>query len=285
MINQNTNEDNKETNSLNTEISLGDPSIIFRDESINIIYKENIKPVLREENFDKRFKHPITNLEDLNKNYKDYFAENCNKNYLELSEYDKAYSNFYNFKDNRVTKITYLYGPKNCSKTTFLFRLINKFKWSKTTTLYFNYSYLMDKNFIVIKKIIYNEILYFCRDVEEMKKIEKFKIFNGIDKYRNIMQLIYQLLKNLFKVIGEKDDYKRIIIIDNINNLQEEDEAFKKLDEIKNLILDKNFNYKLIICGRGKNFNKNFIDSYKNLQLLTNDKVYDYVMDEYTYLF
>ena len=40
----------------------------------------------------------------------------------------------------------------------------------------------MDKNFIVIKKIIYNEILYFCRDVEEMKKIEKFKIFNGIDK-------------------------------------------------------------------------------------------------------
>ena len=96
-----------------------------------------------------------------------------------------------------------------------------------------------------------------------MKKIEKFKIFNGIDKYRNIMQLIYQLLKNLFKVIGEKDDYKRIIIIDNINNLQEEDEAFKKLDEIKNLILGKNFNYKLIICGRGKNFNKNFIDSYK----------------------
>ena len=80
-----------------------------------------------------------------------------------------------------------------------------------------------------------------------MKNIEDFKVFKGINKYENIMQLIYQLLKNLFQAIGEEDNNKRIIIIDNINNLEETDEAFITLDKIKKLILDKNYNYKLII--------------------------------------
>ena len=48
-INQNTNEDNKETSSIKTEISLRDPSIIFDDKSINLIYKDNIKLILIEE--------------------------------------------------------------------------------------------------------------------------------------------------------------------------------------------------------------------------------------------
>ena len=49
--------------------------------------------------------------------------------------------------------------------------------------------------------------------------------------------------------------------------------------------MDKNYNYKLIICGRGKHFSKQFIDSYENLHCMTNDKIYKYVMYEYTYLF
>ena len=284
-INQNTNEENKETSSIKTEISLGDPSIIFDDKSINVIYKDNIKPILREEKYDKRFKQYIFTLEDLNNNCKDYYAENSTNTYVYLNEYENASLNFYKFKDCQLTKIMYLYGPKNCSKTTFLFCIINKFKPNQIGTLYFNYNYLRDKGFIDIKKTIYNEILYFCSDKEEMKKIENFKVFNGINKYRNVMQLIYQLLKNLFKSIGEEDKYKRIIIIDNINNLEENDEALITLEEIKKLILGKNYNYKLIICGRGKSFNKKFIDSYEHFQCITNDNVYKYAMDEYTYLF
>ena len=285
-INQNTNEDNKETNSLNTEISLGDPSIIFDDITINEIYKDCTKITLREENYNKRFKYHISILEDLNNNCKDYYAEKSNNKYIDLKEYDNATLNFFKFKDSHETKIMYLYGPKNCSKTTFLFCIINTFQYSKTRTLYFNYDDLRNKNFITIKKTIYKEILYFCSDIKEMNEIEKFKVFNGINKYKNIMKIIYKLLINLFKVIDKEDNnYRRIIIIDNINNLEVEDEEFTILEQIKKLIYEKDYKYKLIICGRGKYFNKLFIDSYKNLQIMTNDKVYNYVMNEYLYLF
>ena len=285
-INKNTNEENKETNSLNTEISLGEPSIIFSDKTINEIYKDCTKITLREENYNNRFKYPIIILEDLNNNCKEYYAENSNNKYIDLKEYENASYNFFNFKDFRQTKIMYFYGPKNCSKTTFLFCIINKFQYSKTRTLYFNYNYLRDKNFIATKKAIYKEILYFCSDIKEMKEIENFKVFNEITNNKNIMEIIYKLLINLFKVIEEeKNIYKRIIIIDNINNLEEDDEAFTYLNKIKNLISEKNYNYKLIICGRGKYFNKLFIDSYKNLQIITNDIVDNYVMNEYIYLF
>ena len=284
-INQNTSKVNKKTNSINTKLPIEDPSIIIYDKSINVIYKDYIMPILTEENYNKRFKYPISILKDLKYNCKEYYAEDSNKKYFYLKEYDNASLNFFDFRNHQASKIIYLYGPKNCSKTTFLFCLINKFKFSQTGTLYFNYSHLKDKFFIDIKKIIYNEILYFCRDIEEMKIIKNFKIFDGINNYKNTMKLIHQLLINLFQVIGEEDKYIRIIIIDNINNLEEKDEAFTILDEIKKLILRKNFNYKLIICGRGKYFNKNFINSYKNFQFMTNDKVYKYIMDEYTYLF
>ena len=136
-INKNTNEDNKETNSLNTEISLGEPSIIFSDKTINEIYKDCTKITLREENYNNRFKYPITILEDLNNNCKEYYAENSNNKYIDLKEYENASYNFFNFKDFRQTKIMYFYGPKNCSKTTFLFCIINKFQYSKTRTFYF----------------------------------------------------------------------------------------------------------------------------------------------------
>ena len=189
VINKNTNEDNKETSSIKTEISLGDPSIILEDKSINEIYKDNIKPILREENYDKRYKEYINKLEDLNKNCKDYYGENSTNTYINLKEYKNASLNFYKFKDSQITKILYLYGPKNCSKTTFLFCMINKFKRNEIGTLYFNFNYLRDKGFMDIKKTIYNEILYFCRDKEEMKNIEDFKVFKGINKYENIMQL------------------------------------------------------------------------------------------------
>ena len=136
-----------------------------------------------------------------------------------------------------------------------------------------------------MKKTIYNEILYFCLNIKEMKNIELFKIFYGIDQTKNSMEIIYQLLVNLFKVIDGDENCKRIIIIDNINNLNEKDEAFLSLNNIKQLILRKNNNFKLIISGNGKYFNKQFIKSYENLKIMENDKVYSYTMKEYIYLF
>ena len=291
-INKNSNNDNisnkereKEIDSINSEISLGDPSIILNDESINVIYKDNIKPILREEKYNNRFKGYIKVLKDLNNNYEDYYPNNCNNEFMNLNEYDKASLNLFNFKDSKATKILYLYGPKGCSKTTFLLFLINKFSISQTKTLYFNYNYLKDKNFVNMKKTIYNEILYFCLNIKEMKNIELFKIFDGIDQTKNSMEIIYQLLVNLFKVIDGDENCKRIIIIDNINNLNEKDEAFLSLNNIKQLILRKNNNFKLIISGNGKYFNKQFIKSYENLKIMENDKVYSYTMKEYIYLF
>ena len=104
VINKNTNEDNKETSSIKTEISLGDPSIILEDKSINEIYKDNIKPILREENYDKRYKEYINKLEDLNKNCKDYYGENSTNTYINLKEYKNASLNFYKFKDSQIKK-------------------------------------------------------------------------------------------------------------------------------------------------------------------------------------
>ena len=41
----------------------------------------------------------------------------------------------------------------------------------KVKILYFNY--LEKSNIIIRKRIIYQELLYFCKDIEEMKIIEK----------------------------------------------------------------------------------------------------------------
>ena len=42
-----------------SEISIDDPSIIFIDKTINIIYKQNKRPILRKENYNKRFNREI----------------------------------------------------------------------------------------------------------------------------------------------------------------------------------------------------------------------------------
>lgn len=54
--------------------------------------------------------------------------------------------------------------------------MINIYGYLDINTLYFNYNYLEKSNKIERKRIIYHELLYFCKDIEEMKIIEKKNI-------------------------------------------------------------------------------------------------------------
>ena len=246
-----------------SEISIDDPSIIFIDKTINIIYKQNKRPILRKENYNKRFNREIKYLKDLNQNSEYYYGENRNEKFFELNEYINASLNISTFFDSTFGKILYMFGPKGCSKTTFLLYLINTLRGIDEGILYINYNYIKNRIFSELKKIIYHEILYFCQNIEEMNKIEEYKIFKGIEINENKMSIIYQLLVNLFDAIAidnhDVESFNRIIIIDN--------------------------NYKLIICGRGKYFNNKFIAKYKEAKIYINEKIYNYINNEYMYIF
>ena len=109
-----------------SEISIDDPSIIFIDKTINIIYKQNKRPILRKENYNKRFNREIKYLKDLNQNSEYYYGENKNQKFFELNEYINASLNISTFFDSTFGKILYMFGPKGCSKTTFLLYIINE---------------------------------------------------------------------------------------------------------------------------------------------------------------
>ena len=272
-----------------SEISIDDPSIIFIDKTINIIYKQNQRPILRKENYNKRFNRKIKYLKDLNQNSEYYYGENKNQKFFELNEYINASLNISTFFDSTFGKILYMFGPKGCSKTTFLLYLINTLRGIDEGILYINYNYIKNRIFSELKKIIYHEILYFCQNIEEMNKIEEYKIFKGIGINENKMSIIYQLLVNLFDAIAidnhDVESFNRIIIIDNIYYTDEMNEEIKVLKSIKNLIKNKKDNYKLIICGRGKYFNNKFIAKYKEAKIYINEKIYNYINNEYMYIF
>ena len=264
------------------EISL-DPSKIYYDQNIKFIYNENEKPILSEENFNKKFNDNIFKLKDLN-NVSKYYYKNEDDNFFGLNNYGNANDNFYFFKNSSVSKILYLYGPKRCSKTTFLLYMINLYGLEKINTLYFNYDYLEKENKLQIKKIIYHELLYFCKDIEEIKKIEKKKVFNDIIDKDNIMELIYLLLKTLFEIINVENKIKRIIIIDNIYCNDEYNLNY--LEKVITIIKTKSSNVKLILCGNGPYFNTKFIDFYEGNNILTNnDKLYYKEFKEIFYIY
>ena len=83
------------------------------------IYNANQKSILSEENFNIKFSNNLFRLENLNYNSKCYYKYKENT-FLELNDYNEAVSNFYFFNDSSISRILYLYGPKRCSKTTFL---------------------------------------------------------------------------------------------------------------------------------------------------------------------
>ena len=264
------------------EISLA-PSKIYYDKNIKFIYNENKKPILSEENFTKKFNGILLKLKDLNSIAKYYYIYDDNKFYV-LNNYRKEIDNFYFFKNSFESKILYLYGPKRCSKTTFLLYMINLYGLQKINTLYFNFDYLEKENKLQMKKIIYHELIYFCKDIEELKKIENEKVFNGIIDKENIMELIYLILKTLFKIINDDNKIKRIIIIDNIYCNDEYNMNY--LEKIITLIKTKSSNIKLILCGSGPYFNEKFIDFYEGNNILTNnDKLYNKEFKEIFYIY
>ena len=259
----------KESDSESSEVSL-DPATIFYDNNIKFIFNESQKSVLNENNFNKRFSSSLFLLSSLNDNSK-YYYKYSNNIFHEI-DYNNILENFRIFKDNYASKTVYLYGPKGCSKTTFLLYMINSFNCMDLRSLYFNFNYLENTNILQRKRVIYHEILYFCKDIDEMKKIANKKIFNNIADKNNIMKLIYLILNILFEVIDCNNNVIRLIIIDNIYN--NEKEIIDDLNNIIKFITNKNSNIKIIICGRGPYFNQLFIDYYLKFQVLTNDDKY-----------
>ena len=277
------NEEN--TNGTETsQVSLNEPYNIFMDETIKYIYNENPKPILTEENYKNRYCKSIVYLKDLNNNAKYYYGIYKDYKFKELNNYLKAYTNLKNFPDLFESKILYLYGPKRSSKTTLLLYLIYNFKYSGAKTLYFNYNYLQNKLIKDIKKIIYHELLYFCKDIDEMKKFEETKIFSGIESFNILMNVIYSILHKLFDAIGIEYKCPRIVIIDNIYEMNEKE--IKYLNKIIDLVNRKNQLFKIIICGNGTYFNKKFIKYYETYEVMTNkDNLSENPLSEFVYLY
>ena len=261
----NINEEN-ESSSESSEVSL-DPYTIFNDESIKYIYSENKRLILNYNNYDNRFNEKIPYLKDLSNCSKYYYKNPCSP-FIKLdNNYYKPSSQLIDFKDSIYSKVVYLYGPKRSSKTTFLLNMINLYQYYSTRTFYFNFNFLETKNLLERKKIIYHELLYFCIDYEEMKKIETTKFFNKFQDKNNIMELIYNILKVLLDIISPIDTIRRIIIIDNIYN--NDSLVLNYLNEIIKLIYTKNSNIKLIISGNGPYFNNKFLDFYEKFHVMT----------------
>ena len=266
-----------------SEVSLNDPYTIFMDETIKYIYNENQKPILTEENYKNRYCKSIVYLKDLNNNAKYYYGIYKDYKFQELSNYINAYINLRIYPDLFESKILYLYGPKRSSKTTLLLYLIYHFKYSGAKTLYFNYNYLKNKLFKDIKKIIYHELLYFCKDTYEIKKFEEAKIFSGIES-KILMNVIYSILHKLFDTIGKENYCPRIVTIDNIYEMNEEDINY--LNKIIDIVNKKNQLVKIIICGNGTYFNQKFIKHYENYEVRTNqDDISKNQLSEFVYLY
>ena len=279
----------KESDSTSSEVSL-DPYKIFIDKKIKYIYNENQRPILNEKNFKSKYKLFPNRLRDLNLNSKYYYEYPDNLFFDSKLGYKIAFDNLINFRQSRISKILYLYGPNRSSKTTFLLYMINYYCFSAAKFLYFNVDYLEKNDLIQRKRIIYYELLYFCKDIKEMKEIENKKIFQKAVDATNIMEFIYLILQALFDVIynsnddnnksnngnnrnnGNKSNYFiaiRMIIIDNIYSNDEN--TLNYLNKIINFINQKDWYIKLIICGRGPYFNQKFFEFYKDFHVYTND--------------
>ena len=102
-----------------------------------------------------------------------------------------------------------------------------------------------------------------------MEQFKAKKIFSKTENSDKIMKIIYVVLSNLFEIIGEDIEYRRIIIIDNINDMDEDDINY--LNDIIQLFDKKKIFFKLIICGNGPYFNQKFIEFYIKNNILSND--------------
>jgi len=165
-----------ETSSENSEVSLSNSYSIFDNDEIKYIFNENQRPILTEDNFKNRFSDNLNSLKDLNNNAKYYYGKYNNCDFSMINNYTNAQLNLYKFQYSKISKIFYLYDPKRSSKATLLLYMINHYNSLTTKTLYFNHNYLENKDFLEAKKRIYHELLYFCKDIEEMKLFEE-KIF------------------------------------------------------------------------------------------------------------
>ena len=149
-----------ETSSENSEVSLSDPYSIFDNDEIKYIFNENQKPILTEDNFKNRFSDNLNSLKDLNNNAKYYYGKYNNCSFSIINNYKNAHINLYKFQYSKISKILYLYGPKRSSKTTLLLYMTNHYKFLKTKTLYFNHNYLENKDFLETKKSLSRIIIF-----------------------------------------------------------------------------------------------------------------------------
>ena len=285
-INSEINEQNESSTESSeiSEISLGDSLSIFTNEKIIYIFNENMNPILTKKNFINKYPEKLSKLKDLNRNAIYYYEKYKDANFKKLGDYTNAIRNFTDFKDSSFSKILYLYGPNGCSKTTLLLYIAYVFKSLKTQTLYFNYDYLNNMDLVQRKRRIYHELIYFCKNEDEVYKFSSKKIFNGIEDKLNLMELIYYLLKVILDVVGDKIDHSRIIIIDNIYDNKKEVTDF--LDNIIQLIKKKNKFFKLIICGKGKYFNDKLIELYFEKKVIENESsLKNAIKNEIVYLY
>ena len=256
-----------EESSSDSIVSLDDLTAIFSAESILSIYKYNVAPILCEKNFNQKYSKSQNLLKDLSNNAKFYFKD-INKKFIWFKEYINMVKEIYDFAHKKSSVVMYLFGPKGSSKSTFLLYSKYLLLGCRIKYLYLDINCLKSKSIIDRKRIISHELLYFFKDINEMKEVEKNKIFHDINYLKGkFLFYIYNLLKNLFEVKLEKND-RKIIIIDNIYD--EKCNSKEGIKAIIHLIEKYKSDVKLILCGNGQFFNKKFIELYEKNSFQTN---------------
>ena len=138
VISENTNLDD-------SNVSIDDYSSAFYDEKVKNILIYSISNILTQENFNKKtiknFTFDEIKIRDLSLNAKKYFPSTYQNIYVKSRNYIKYIKELSKYVEtNSFRGISYLLGPKGCSKSTILLTFIQDFIKRKKNwgSMYFN---------------------------------------------------------------------------------------------------------------------------------------------------
>ena len=204
-----------------------------------------------------RFEHYVTKIKDieslssLSSNAMFYYPNNYKDIFYLFNEFDSYRKQLFTLiKNNHVIQV---FGPKSCFKTTFLLYMRFCLNRDNKGVFYINYEFL-SKNQSMKKTILYNELLYSALSSGDVKKIYDLGILDVIE-YENSMEDIRNVIESYMENIEKVVHLRKVIILDNIKNLDYEEN--KILEDIIFKFKCTNKKIILIICGDGEFFNKN----------------------------
>ena len=242
-------EENSESDSIDSEISNKEKLRIFNDEKINRIIKiqSNLEKIV--EKFNQRYSSFRNVIFGLSLNASFYYPNNKN-DYLDLSLFNDNSSKFDTFMIDEKVNVLYFVGPKGTSKSLFLMDYcFEQNREDKVPSLYINYRIMKDLTSNENKNIFKKEMIYLFFKEESLKFFYKEKHYKNI-KGKSIMNFIYEFIYILLKEFKNTFERRMTVIIDNFD--EDNVEEVKYLEKLIELaIFGENIEkIKLILSGR-----------------------------------